>query len=1139
MAKQVKNTDIFEANLFKKTQEDVKALITEIDNLEGKLVLVAKQQKEILSQQDNKTIQSIQRTKIAVDKLNEAEKLTNNIRNQKIKLEQNLKQARKVAISENEQLKLLLAEQNKINKQLAREKLGLVGAYEKESKRLILLRKQYKDLALAEGETSVKAKQLLTDITALDSKLKQVDATVGQSQRNVGNYGSAWSRVGNTLKTGLGILGIGSAIAVIGRVIFGAVKTIREFDESVADLQKVTGLAKKDARELAEEITKIDTRTSVKSLLELATAGGRLGLTGRQLIEFTKSTDKAFVALGDSLDGTAEEIGLSLGKIAANFGAEQEFGIGLAIEKVGSSLNDLGAKSKASEGAILDFTTRLSGVASQSGITIAETNALGALFDEAGISAEISSSLIGKLLPAIGKDVKKFAKTAGVDVKTFSKLLADKPFEALQLVAKGAQSSQKGLEGLNKTLEGFGIKGGRGAAVVGILAGKQERLNELVEISNEAYEKATSLSDEFAVKNETLNARIDKLGNNWDKFILSVESGEGVLSDIFNGAIGGVNDFLVGLTKVDQALKKVTKRAIGGREAYLKSVEEFGLGFDGIASGLGKADKFIEKKTDEIAKAFIDKDEKTQRTIANNLLKRIKSDNKLLESTSGLEQLAVEKRINANLLLLSKLKVVRIAQKEGADEEIESVGKLIKQRARYLGIIEKQASVVSDLQEKIQRASIDEEQILTLSLQLDVEKEELARLNRIVSSTIEEINEIEIDLTEDQTQKRILLEEEKSRKLIEQIRTNSRAETKVKEELIQKEQERLTQFILNENINEVKGEIDQAKKLAEAEISQRKSGFKSQKEFDEFKAEQTLAIKRNSLQAELDVLEFYGREEDAVRREQLKGEIAELYEFEKEKERIMIDFLEVVAELVDKEFEKRIENIGKQIDKTTARIDQLREKANEGQLASQESLAFEQKREAELEKQRAREQKRQQKVQALFTVLSTFQANVNSGASNPLAKTFADVAVLKSLAGTLGSAYDGVDDTGDRGKVDSKGGKLWVLHPNEQVWSKKDRNDVGFRDRNEIKDIVKMYDNGMLDNLSKMDNSSNFINPSAFVVNGLDSNIVVNKLDQLNRTLKQMEIPKGMVNIDEVRKLITLTTKKGNQITKERSKLHS
>jgi len=88
MAKQVKNTDIFEANLFKKTQEDVKALITEIDNLEGKLVLVAKQQKEILSQQDNKTIQSIQRTKIAVDKLNEAEKLTNNIRNQKIKLEQ-------------------------------------------------------------------------------------------------------------------------------------------------------------------------------------------------------------------------------------------------------------------------------------------------------------------------------------------------------------------------------------------------------------------------------------------------------------------------------------------------------------------------------------------------------------------------------------------------------------------------------------------------------------------------------------------------------------------------------------------------------------------------------------------------------------------------------------------------------------------------------------------------------------------------------------------------------------------------------------------------------------------------------------------------------------------------------------------
>ena len=44
-----------------------------------------------------------------------------------------------------------------------------------------------------------------------------------------------------------------------------------------------------------------------------------MGLEGEEIIGFTREVDKAFVALGDSLEGSAEEIGLTLGKLAANF----------------------------------------------------------------------------------------------------------------------------------------------------------------------------------------------------------------------------------------------------------------------------------------------------------------------------------------------------------------------------------------------------------------------------------------------------------------------------------------------------------------------------------------------------------------------------------------------------------------------------------------------------------------------------------------------------------------------------------------------------------------------------------------------------------------------------------------------------
>ena len=38
-----------------------------------------------------------------------------------------------------------------------------------------------------------------------------------------------------------------------------------------------------------------------------------------------------------------------------------------------------------------------------------------------------------------------------------------------------------------------------------------------------------------------------------------------------------------------------------------------------------------------------------------------------------------------------------------------------------------------------------------------------------------------------------------------------------------------------------------------------------------------------------------------------------------------------------------------------------------------------------------------------------------------------------------------------------------VLHDNEQVWSKKDRSDVGNRSRGELKEIVRLHDSDIID----------------------------------------------------------------------------
>ena len=58
----IENKDLFAKDAISKTTEDVNTLIKSLKNLDESLVKVAKDQKEILNNQDNATIESVNKT---------------------------------------------------------------------------------------------------------------------------------------------------------------------------------------------------------------------------------------------------------------------------------------------------------------------------------------------------------------------------------------------------------------------------------------------------------------------------------------------------------------------------------------------------------------------------------------------------------------------------------------------------------------------------------------------------------------------------------------------------------------------------------------------------------------------------------------------------------------------------------------------------------------------------------------------------------------------------------------------------------------------------------------------------------------------------------------------------------------------
>lgn len=88
-------------------------------------------------------------------------------------------------------VKIQQQEVNKVNKEAAKEALGLNDAYKKLEKEYNELARAAKNAAIEQGEDSEQFKKLAAEANTLGEKLKKTDASVGQFQRNVGNYANS------------------------------------------------------------------------------------------------------------------------------------------------------------------------------------------------------------------------------------------------------------------------------------------------------------------------------------------------------------------------------------------------------------------------------------------------------------------------------------------------------------------------------------------------------------------------------------------------------------------------------------------------------------------------------------------------------------------------------------------------------------------------------------------------------------------------------------------------------------------------------------------------------------------------------------------------------------------------------------
>jgi len=1010
MAKKVENKDLFADDLMGKTIKDVELLIVELDKLEAKIVTVAKAQKTILEKEDSKSIGSIQRTTKAVNELSEAEKIQKNLLKQKQTLETKLKSARTVQAQQNAETNLLLQQQNKIIKEAAKESLGLTNAYTKLTAQTNKAQANFKKLAAEFGVNSKQAKAAKIEFDKLDSRLRSINNAANDGRRDVGRYGLAFQKLGGFLKGGLGFLGITAGIGAVSSVISGAFTTIKDFEQSIADLGAITGATGTDLDKFQKEVLRVSKSTG-KGAVDIAKAFQIVGSAQPELLSSAAalgSVTEAAVLLSKAGNIDVPEAANSLALAMNQFGAS-------ALEA--ASYTDILATSQQKGTATIpqlsESLKNVGSVARASGLSFETTNAaLQGLAKGGLVGAEAGTKLRTILL--------RLAKTGRDDLNP-----ATQKFSDILGVLKKEVGTVTDAQKL------FGEEAA--AAALTLINQKQviEDLDGALNVNGAALEQA-------AQRYNTITGRNEKLTATYERFLITLNEGGGILDNTI-GKLQGMAQALLDNIDLDERLSK-----LGLSRGFF---QDFDLAAYSVLYLQEKIDKVISSmaiagaKSKDYAvaiKKLREEFDKTGTATEEDIAKRkvlLQSIQKLLEQQKGLSKVVVQ-----------------------SDEETKESTELTKEQTDAL----------------------------------KKRNDELERYKR-------QLRDSQVNLLDDDLKQSIERIKNKFNDEIELVKGNSKIEIELRKSL----------------------ELEKLQAVDEV-IEKYKIKSKEMKKADDL----NLKIRTDlpNVKSPSDILEEENKkieEEMRVRKELTEAG------------------LQIIEDLVNNYYEKQLTALDKQLDKTGERVDYLRGKAQNSMLASEESLAFEQKKEAELEQQRIKTQKEQQKMQALMTVISTYNSKVNANDPTPLQSTIRDLGVLRALAGTLQGFYEGTDDVGKslgKPQLSGKDGHIIRVDGKEQIWSAKDRAAVGFRDRDEIKDIVSIFDNGILNDLMKYDKSNEVINPSAFAMNGMSIKMI-SKLEQISENIKGIKIPEGTVNIDEVKKLITLTIKNGNTIKKERSKL--
>lgn len=379
------------------------------------------------------------------------------------------------------------------------------------------LRRAYKQLEEELNQVNTKSKEFADKQKSMKELKKNIDEVTGAVNKNSG----AWQTAMRNLMAYVGLFG---AFNMLKSKLTDVLKLNFQYSDSLANVRKVSNLSMESVNDLSRQLAKIDSRTSLEGLTQLAYVGSRMGMGkygASGLAEFAAASDRVNVALKEDLGDDAM---LILSKFVETMGEVEKHGgnISDAFDSVSSSIFKLASTSTANGGSILEFARRLTGLSKVSHITSDQLLGLASASDSLMLMPEVASTAFGKLISSLWTNYHDIEKMLGMQEDSLKDMMSKgETMQALVTVLQNV--SDKNLNSMDEYFKEFGSDGQRLKSVVVTMAQNVDVLKSHLDESSKAYKDATAVSKEYAIQQETAQAIIERANNMWNKAFVNPE----------------------------------------------------------------------------------------------------------------------------------------------------------------------------------------------------------------------------------------------------------------------------------------------------------------------------------------------------------------------------------------------------------------------------------------------------------------------------------------------------------------------------------------------------------------------------------------------------------------------------------------